>query len=38
VVTLLTSTASWPDEAAHVRRLTKIKGIADVKALNFADT
>jgi hypothetical protein len=38
VVTLLTSTASWPDEGAHVRRLTKIKGIADVKALNFADT
>jgi len=38
VVTLLTSTASWPDEGAHVRRLTRIKGIADVKALNFADT
>jgi hypothetical protein len=38
VVTLLTSTAAWPDSAAHVRRLTRIKGIADVKALNSADS
>jgi len=38
VVTLLTSTASWPDEEAHLRRLLKIKGIGDVKALNFADS
>jgi hypothetical protein len=38
VVTLLTNTAAWPDSAAHVRRLTRVKGIADVKALNFADS
>jgi hypothetical protein len=38
VVTLLTNTASWPDEEAHLRRLLKIKGIGDVKALNFADS
>jgi len=38
VVTLLTSSTSWPDEENHVRRLLKIKGITDVKALNFADS
>ncbi|MEP7202258.1 MAG: hypothetical protein ABI894_06585 [Ilumatobacteraceae bacterium] len=38
VVTLLTNTAAWPDSDAHVRKLTKIKGIEDVKALTLADS
>jgi hypothetical protein len=38
VVTLLTSSTGWPDEESHVRRLLKINGITDVKALNFADS
>ena len=38
VVTLLTKTAAWPDAAAHVRKLAKIKGIDDVKALTLADS
>ncbi|HZX53183.1 MAG TPA: hypothetical protein VFE86_00810 [Ilumatobacteraceae bacterium] len=38
VVTLLTSSTNWPDEEDHLRRLLKIKGISDVKALNFADS
>ena len=38
VVTLLTSTAEWPDSGAHVRRLTKVKGIADVNALTLVDS
>jgi hypothetical protein len=37
VVTLMTNTAAWPDSGAHVRRLTKIKGIADVTSLALAD-
>ena len=37
VVTLMTNTAAWPNSDAHVRRLTKIKGIADVTALTLAD-
>jgi len=38
VVTLLTSSTGWPDQENHVRRLLRIKGITDVKALNFADS
>ena len=38
VVTLLTTSTNWPDEEDHLRRLLKIKGISDVKALNFADS
>jgi hypothetical protein len=38
VVTLLTSSSGWPEQETHVRRLLKIKGITDVKALNFADS
>lgn len=38
VVTLLTTTASWPDSAAHMRRLTKVKGVEDVTALNLVET
>ena len=37
VVTLMTNTAAWPDSGAHVRRLTKIKGIDDVTSLALAD-
>jgi hypothetical protein len=37
VVTLMTDSPAWPDSAAHVRRLTRIKGIDDVKALTLAD-
>ncbi|MDP9464504.1 MAG: hypothetical protein M3P52_07770 [Actinomycetota bacterium] len=32
VVTLLTSTAAWPDSGSHVQRLKRVKGIADVKS------
>lgn len=38
VVTLLTNTAAWPDAGSHVRKLAKIKGIDDVKALTLADS
>lgn len=38
VVTLMTNTAAWPDSDAHVRKLSKIKGIDDVKALTLADS
>jgi hypothetical protein len=38
VVTLMTNTTAWPDSAAHVRRLSKIKGIDDVTALTLADS
>ncbi len=38
VVTLLTSTDAWPDSDAHVRRLTRIKGISDVTALPLVDS
>ncbi|MEP7112181.1 MAG: hypothetical protein ABI862_02855 [Ilumatobacteraceae bacterium] len=37
VVTLLTNTAAWPDSEAHVRRLTRVKGVADVTALNLVE-
>jgi hypothetical protein len=37
VVTLLTSTAAWPDSGAHVRRLTRVKGVADVTALTLVE-
>ena len=38
VVTLMTNTAAWPDSGAHVRRLTRIKGIADVAAVSLVDS
>lgn len=38
VVTLLTNTAAWPDSAGHVRRLSRVKGVADVTALNLVET
>lgn len=38
VVTLLTSTAAWPDSGAHVRRLKRVKGIADVTSVAFVNT
>ena len=37
VVTLLTSTNAWPDSEAHVRRLSRVKGVADVTALSLVD-
>lgn len=33
VVTMLTNTSTWPNSDAHVRRLTRVKGIDDVTAL-----
>ena len=38
VVTLLTSTEAWPNSEAHVKRLTRIKGISDVTALSLASS
>jgi hypothetical protein len=38
VVTLLTSTAEWPDSGAHVRRLSRVKGVDGVKALALVDS
>lgn len=38
VVTLLTSSTAWPDSAAHVRRLKRVKGIADVTSLTPTHT
>jgi hypothetical protein len=37
VVTLLTSTAAWPDSGAHVRRLTRVKGVVDVTPLTLVE-
>jgi hypothetical protein len=37
VVTLMTTTAAWPDSGEHVRRLKRVKGIADVTALKLID-
>jgi hypothetical protein len=37
VVTLLTSTAQWPDSGAHVRRLGRVKGVEDVTAKPLVD-
>jgi hypothetical protein len=37
VVTLMTTTAAWPDSDEHVRRLKRVKGIADVTALKLID-
>jgi hypothetical protein len=36
VVTLLTSTSAWPDSGNHVKRLKRVKGIADVTAVPAA--
>ncbi|HEY0521604.1 MAG TPA: hypothetical protein VGC84_19090 [Ilumatobacteraceae bacterium] len=36
-VTLLTNTPSWPNSDDHVRRLTRVKGVADVTAQNLVD-
>jgi len=36
VVTLLTHTSAWPDSAEHVKRLRRVKGIAEVNALPVA--
>ena len=36
VVTLLTHTPAWPDSADHVKRLRRVKGIAEVNALPVA--
>ena len=33
VVTLLTRTPAWPDSGNHLKRLKRIKGIADVTAV-----
>ena len=38
VVTLMTNTAEWPDSGAHVRRLTRVKGVADVTAHALVET
>jgi len=38
VVTLVTTTAAWPDSRDHVRRLKRVKGIADVTFATAADT
>lgn len=38
VVTLLTSSASWPDSGAPVRRLKRVKGIADVTSLELVNS
>jgi hypothetical protein len=35
---LLTSTEAWPNSEAHVKRLTRIKGISDVTALSLVDS
>ncbi len=37
VVTLLTSSTAWPNSGDHVRRLKRVKGIADVTALELVD-
>jgi hypothetical protein len=36
VVTLLTNTAAWPDSGDHLKRLKRVKGIADVTAVPVA--
>ena len=36
VVTLLTHSPAWPDSADHVKRLRRVKGIAEVNALPVA--
>ncbi len=36
VVTLLTRTSAWPDSGNHVKRLKRVKGIADVTAVPVA--
>jgi len=33
VVTLLTHSPAWPDSAEHVKRLRRVKGIAEVTAV-----
>ena len=38
VVTLLTSAEEWPNAGAHVRRLTRVKGVAGVTSLNLVET
>ncbi len=38
VVTLLTSTAQWPDSDAHVRRLSRVRGVDDVTSLALVDS
>jgi hypothetical protein len=37
IVTLMTNTAPWPDSAEHVRRLKRVKGVADVTSLNLVN-
>jgi hypothetical protein len=37
IVTLLTTTPEWPDSGAHVRRLSRVKGVDDVKSLALVD-
>ncbi|MEY2552148.1 MAG: hypothetical protein QOC57_8 [Ilumatobacteraceae bacterium] len=36
VVTLLTQSSAWPDSGNHVKRLKRVKGIADVTAVPVA--
>ena len=36
VVTLLTRTSAWPDSGDHVKRLKRVKGIAEVTAVPAA--
>ncbi len=38
VVTLLTTTAAWPDSGAHVQRLKRVKGIAEVTSRTLVGT
>jgi hypothetical protein len=38
VVTLLTQSSAWPDSGNHVKRLKRVKGIADVTAVPVAGT
>ena len=37
VVTLVTNTPAWPDSRDHIRRLKRVKGIADVTFVNSSD-
>jgi len=35
VVTLMTNSQPWPDSAEHVRRLKRVKGVADVTSASL---
>lgn len=38
VVTLLTTSATWPDSGAPVRRLKRVKGVADVTSVALVNS